>query len=105
MAAHDGLAALQRLKTRTPDLILADLRMPGMDGLAFARRVKADAQWRSVPIVAVTALGSLADLHATREAGFAAHALKPIQWEPLIRTIHRVLLRPRPRSEPRRQAS
>jgi hypothetical protein len=49
-------------------------------------------------VVAVTALGSLADLHATREAGFAAHVLKPIQWEPLMRTIQRVLLRPRPRS-------
>ena len=65
------------LETRTPDLILADIRMPGLDGLAFARRVKTDTRWAHVPMIALTALGSRDDLRATWEDGFAAH----VAWE------------------------
>jgi CheY-like chemotaxis protein len=91
LAAHDGRAALKTLETRIPDVILSDLLMPGLDGLAFARRVKADARWTRVPIIAMTALGSQADLQATWEAGFAAHVTKPIGWDLLIQTIRRLL--------------
>lgn len=55
-------------------------------------------------LVAVTALGTMTDLHATFEAGFAAHVTKPVDWETLMRTIERVLPGARPRSpQPRRR--
>lgn len=90
------------LETRTPDLILADIRMPGLDGLAFARRVKTDTRWAHVPMIALTALGSRDDLRATWEAGFAAHVTKPIDWDTVLSIIERVLpsARPRPPSRP-----
>jgi CheY-like chemotaxis protein len=104
MTAHDGRAALQMLETQTPDLILTDLRMPGLDGLALARRLKADARWTHVPLVATTALGTTADLRATFEAGFAAHVVKPLDWQTLIATIERVLPAARvPPTRPRRR--
>jgi CheY-like chemotaxis protein len=107
VTAPNGLAGLQMLKTRTPDLILTDLRMPRMDGLAFARRVKADTRWSRVPLIAITALASSADLQATFEAGFTAHVSKPIDWNGLMRTIERVVpaaraRAPRPRRRRRR---
>jgi CheY-like chemotaxis protein len=91
LGAHDGQAALKTLEARIPDVILTDLLMPGLDGLALARRVKADARWARVPIIAVTALGSSADRAATVEAGCAAHVTKPINWDSLIRTIVRLV--------------
>jgi CheY-like chemotaxis protein len=100
LAAHDGQAALKTLDARVPDVILTDLLMPGLDGLAVARRVKADARWARVPIIVMSALGSAADRAATLEAGCAAHVTKPIDWDRLIRTIQEVLARarsPRPR--------
>jgi two-component system CheB/CheR fusion protein len=108
LTAFDGRAALAMLEARTPDLILADLRMPGMGGLAFARCVKADARWARVPIIAITGSGNSADLQATFEAGFAAHVMKPIEWDSLMHTIERVLPAARsraPRSRrPRRRS-
>ena len=53
--AEDGLAALELLKTQTPDLILLDLEMPRMDGLTFAHEIRAHADWRTIPIVVITA--------------------------------------------------
>jgi CheY-like chemotaxis protein len=104
LAAHNAQAALAMLEARVPDIILTDVRMPGMDGLAFARRVKTDARWTGVPIVAITALASRHDLGTTWEAGFAAHITKPIDWECLVRTIDQVLPRGRARSpRPRRR--
>jgi CheY-like chemotaxis protein len=103
LAAHDAQAALQTLEARIPDVILTDLLMPGLDGLAFTRRVKADARWARVPIIAVTALGSPADRAATVEAGCAAHVTKPINWETLMRTIERVVPSARGSAHPPRQ--
>ena len=103
LTAHDGLAALHTLEARIPDVILADLPMPGMDGLDFARRVKANARWAAVPIIATTAHTRSADFQATLSAGFAAHLVKPVDWELLLRTIERFLV-PAPRSQDRVEA-
>jgi len=91
-AARDGEEAVQQLKltARLPDVILADLKMPGIDGLELAQRLRDDPRWRSVPIVAVTGRSTMADFHQTLEAGFAAHVAKPIDLEELVVTIQRV---------------
>jgi CheY-like chemotaxis protein len=53
--AEHGLAALQQLDHTRPDIILLDLAMPEMDGFEFIMRVRADARYRAIPIVVVTA--------------------------------------------------
>jgi PAS domain S-box-containing protein len=55
MEAEDGLAALELVKAQKPDLILLDLEMPRMDGLTFAHELRTHADWRSLPIVVITA--------------------------------------------------
>jgi CheY-like chemotaxis protein len=91
LAAPDALAGWGILEARIPDVVLSDLRMPGMDGLEFAHRIKHDVRFARIPLVAVTAYNSHADLRATLESGFAGHVEKPIDWAVLVGTVKRVM--------------
>ena len=90
--AYDGAAALATFEASAIDeidVILMDVRMPGMDGLEATRRIRAldrpDAQ--SVPIIAMTANAFDEDVRQTREAGMDAHLSKPIETEEFFHTI------------------
>jgi CheY-like chemotaxis protein len=92
--ASDGQSALAWLATApdTPDAILCDLRMPGMDGCEVAARLRQTVPWRRIPLIAVTAFGFSVDYHrAVVEAGFAARVDKPIRLAALVRAIQEVL--------------
>jgi len=75
--AHDGLAALDVIRARQPAAALLDLRMPMLDGLEVARRIRADTGARSVLLVSMTGLGNSAARSAATSAGFDAHLVKP----------------------------
>jgi CheY-like chemotaxis protein len=83
LTASNGLNALRQMQLSPPDLILCDLTMPIMDGLAFARQVRAHPGYRRMLLVAVTARGSESDLLATWSEGFDAHVVKPVTIEAL----------------------
>jgi CheY-like chemotaxis protein len=53
--AGSGEEALQLLESARPDLILLDLMMPGMGGLGFLRRLRADERWAAVPVIVLSA--------------------------------------------------
>jgi CheY-like chemotaxis protein len=89
--AEDGEAALILLQSYQPHLILVDLMMPGMDGLAFARVVRGHPKWSRIPLLAVTALAGLADYISTWTIGFAGHLTKPVEQEELVKSIRRLL--------------
>ncbi|HEV8310493.1 MAG TPA: response regulator [Methylomirabilota bacterium] len=91
LVASDGQEALAGLEATIPDLILSDLRMPRIDGLELATRVRHDVRWARIPLIAVTAYNSPADLRATLEAGFDAHVEKPVDFDLLTATVQRVL--------------
>lgn len=76
--AADALRALALLEQLEPDLILLDIAMPGMDGLALARRIKGDARLRHIPVVALTASAMKGDEGRARSAGFDGYITKPI---------------------------
>src|SRR5574337_2054317 len=57
LEAEDGRDLLERVKRERPDLILMDLQLPHIDGLTLTRQLKADAETRETPVVAVTAYG------------------------------------------------
>jgi len=88
--ARHGQEALDWLRRHRPHAILCDLLMPGIDGLTFARRLHANPAWASIPIIAVTALGSAADYIRTWSHGFQAHVTKPILIEQLAVTVRRL---------------
>ena len=77
--APGGVEALAWLDTHTPDLLLLDLRMPGPDGVTVLERLRAQDRFRKLRAIAVTALGSDADVMRTWEAGFDVLTPRPFR--------------------------
>jgi two-component system, cell cycle response regulator DivK len=78
LTAVDATAALHSLSLRQPDLILMDIQLPGMDGLALTRLLKAQPATRAIPIVAFTAYAMKGDELRMRSAGCEAYVSKPV---------------------------
>ena len=94
--AFDGAEAVELFRQSAPfafDAVLMDMQMPGLDGCAAARQIRAlpraDAQ--SVPIIAVTANAFAEDVAATAAAGMDAHISKPIDFKKLAQTLEQLL--------------
>jgi len=87
--ASGGAEAIQLLKSATFDLILCDVMMPKMDGLEVCRRLKADSNWRFIPLILVTALDGQDDMVRGLDAGADEFLTKPVE---------RIVLRARVRS-------
>lgn len=81
--AVDAEQAQELLEHEVPDLILMDIALPGMDGLTLTRKLKADARFRHVPIVALTAFAMKGDDQRAREAGCNGYITKPIDTRKL----------------------
>lgn len=75
--------ALTRLETATPDLILTDLMMPGLDGIGFLRRLRERPTWSAVPAVVISARGMAEDLAEARAAGADDYLVKPFSADEL----------------------
>ncbi len=79
--ACDGKDALEKLKDAKVGLILSDINMPNMDGIELLNRLKADDNFKSVPIVMVTTEGSQAKVLQALELGAAGYVRKPFTAE------------------------
>lgn len=87
-----GFEALEGLKAKTPDLILLDISLPGMDGVEVLTRLRADNRWRSIPVIALTAHAMTGDRERYLHAGFNDYVAKPIVDEDvLLQAIARAL--------------
>lgn len=76
IVAHDAGEALERMREAEVDLLVTDIRMPGMDGLELAERVKERRPW--TPVLIVTGYGTAADEERARAAGVSAFLHKPL---------------------------
>lgn len=86
---HDGRAALEAARMYRPQLVLLDLDMPGFDGYRVVERLRREQDFAGLPFIAVTGSGAPDEVRRTREAGFAAHLLKPVA----VDTLRSVLAR------------
>ncbi len=91
--AADGLTALEWLKAqeRPPDLLVTDLMMPRMDGLALVRAVKADPKLARTPVIMLTAKDRPADVVTGINAGARHYLTKPFKKDELIAKVKKVL--------------
>jgi len=89
--AYDGAEALAALTSYRPDVAVLDLGMPGLDGLETCRRIRSTPAGRDVCLIALTGWGQADDRSRTRDAGFDAHLVKPVDPEVLLHTIAELL--------------
>jgi CheY-like chemotaxis protein len=82
--AEDALQVLERF---TPQLILMDLQLPGMDGLELTRQLKRDPAYRTIAIIAVTAYAMKGDEEKALAAGCDGYMSKPIDIDALTRLV------------------
>lgn len=89
LTSEDAEAALERLQAETVDVVLTDLRMPGMKGDALLREVR--GTFPEVPVIALTAFGSVDDAMRLARAGAADYIEKPPRMRPLLEAVERAL--------------
>ncbi|MDJ0798008.1 MAG: response regulator [Calothrix sp. MO_167.B12] len=91
--AASGQEGIDFLETCKTDLILLDIMMPVMDGIEVCQRIKADAKWKGVPIVVVTALNTKSDLATCLHAGaddFISKPINAIELDARVRSMLRI---------------
>jgi len=91
VTAEDGRAGLDKAQADHPDLIITDIQMPRLDGIGLIRHLRADAEFRQVPIITITAYGR--DLQQQALSAWAdCLVAKPIDLEVLLGHITNLLL-------------
>jgi CheY-like chemotaxis protein len=89
--AADGEIAVKLARERAPALIVMDVHMPNMDGYSAVRVLKADAELRTIPVLAITALAMVGDREKVLAAGFDSYLTKPIEPSDLIDRVEALL--------------
>lgn len=80
VVAHEGNAALERLRETPVDLLIVDINMPGLGGASLVRLLRTDPEWRQfaeLPIIVMSALWDILSFDLEVQAGFA----KPVPYE------------------------
>jgi len=93
LCAASGEEAWDLLKTQRVHLLVLDLMLPGMDGLALARRIKSEPSTQAVPIVMLSAKGEEADIVTGLELGADDYVTKPFSPRILTARVRAVLRR------------
>ena len=91
LKATDGEEALAIAAIDHPDLVLMDIRLPKIDGLEVAKRLKRNAQFKNTPIIALTAHAMKGDMEKAMEAGCDSYVSKPIDTRQLPRLVASML--------------
>ncbi len=90
--AHDGEQGLSLACSETPDLVLMDISLPGMDGCEVTRRLKANPGTRHIPVIALTAHALVTDREKAFDAGCDDYDTKPIEFGRLSEKIEKLLV-------------
>lgn len=91
LEAGDGEAGLAAVREQQPALVLMDVQMPGMDGLAAVRALRADPATAGIKVLALTALAMKGDAERMLAAGFDAYIAKPFHYKDLLQSVQRLL--------------
>ena len=89
--ANNGKECLELLEQLTPTMIITDLAMPEMDGWEMLSQIRDDLRYQNIPIVAVTAYGSVDVAHDAALAGFDAYFQKPLSPRTLVENLKSVI--------------
>lgn len=98
LCAVDAETGLTLARTDQPDLILMDIQLPGMDGLAATALLKQDLSTATIPVIALTALAMKADQENSQIAGCDGYIAKPLRYKELYAAIDSLLIKGEPQS-------
>src|SRR6185369_2572245 len=87
LVAHDGLDGVAQVDRHRPDLVLCDIHVPLLNGFEIIAQLKASADLRRIPVIAVTALAMVGDRERAFAAGFDGYLPKPIAPETFIASL------------------
>ncbi len=93
----DAYCALEVLQSERVDLVVTDIDMPGMRGDALLAQIR--STFPEIPVIAITAFGTVEQAVELTRAGAADYLTKPVRTQPLLDTVHRVLEQTRARRE------
>ena len=93
VCAEDAETGLILARSDRPDLILMDIQLPGMDGLAATAVLKRDPATDTIPIIALTAMAMKDDQERVKSAGCDAYIAKPLRYQELYSAIDDLLAR------------
>lgn len=85
--ASDSEMALKSIKAQLPDLVLVDIKMPGMDGIELCHRLKRQASTESIPVIFISVLSGFKDKARAFRAGGADFITKPFPKEELLAKV------------------
>jgi two-component system cell cycle response regulator DivK len=91
LCAVDAETGLTLARTDQPDLILMDIQLPAMDGLAATALLKQDPVTAAIPVIALTAMAMKEDREKTRIAGCDGYIAKPLRYKELYAAIDALL--------------
>ena len=92
--AESAEEALRLVREQPPSLVLMDIHLPGMDGIAALRQLRADPATRAIPVMAVTASAMTHDRQKIMAAGFDGYQSKPINVKDFLAAVREMLDRP-----------
>jgi DNA-binding NarL/FixJ family response regulator len=93
ITARRASEAMVQVAESLPDLIISDIRMPGMDGYALARNLRSNSRTRLIPIIFLTAKDDLGDRITGFRTGVDAYITKPFESEELVAIVKNILER------------
>ena len=89
--ATDGEEALQALARRTPDLVILDIMLPKLNGFEVCQRIRADARWRGIKVLMLTAKGRDTEVAKGLGVGADAYVTKPFSTRDLVAQVKQLL--------------
>jgi CheY-like chemotaxis protein len=93
--AENGLEAVEKASTAQPAVILMDVRMPQLDGIAALAKLRENPATSSIPVIAITAFAMEGDRNRMEAAGFDGYIAKPVTNDALVDALRKVTMRPR----------
>jgi len=91
LSARGAVEGIEIALARAPDLVLMDVQMPGMDGIAALGRLRADPRTAALRVIAVTGLAMKGDEERLLAAGFDGYLSKPIRYKAFLGEVQRLL--------------
>ena len=91
VTATNGLEAMAKVASESPELILLDIMMPKMSGFEVCKRIKSDPKTRDIIVVMVTALNETSDIERAAECGTDDYISKPIERKALVGLVRNLL--------------